>query len=273
MKFNKQKISQLITLLYQSLTSDLKQLLLHDKEIRFMADNDIIRKQGGETSFIEDTDKGNVLKEVSIINIPYLTEKEKMGAEELQEKVWIIHKWDESVTNIFKKIGLYNNNKGADAIIFHYKEGEFFVYLVELKSSVSLDTLKHIQGKIEETISKISFFIPIIAYANNIPFDDAKVHFKTIVFFNNRGVVGTIDEVPEDAKFVTDLLKAYNNKKKGYIGTTAIRNSIFNIDENIDKIDVRFIHFQDNGIVDKISDNQHITIDFERMTNFQPSQQ
>lgn len=270
MKFNKQKISQLIAMLYRSLTSDLKQLLLHDKEIRFMADNSIIRKQGGETSFIEDTDKGNVLKEVSIINIPCLTEEE-MEAEESQENVWIIHKWDESVTNIFKKIGLYNNNKGADAIIFHYKEGKFFVYLIELKSSVSLDTLKHIQGKIEETISKISFFIPIIAYANNIPFDDAKVHFKAIVFFNNRGVVGTADEVPEDAKFVTDLLKAYNNEKKGYIGTTSIRNSIFNIDEIIDKIDVRFIHFQDTAIVDETSDNQHIIIDFERMTNFQPS--
>lgn len=279
MTFNKPNLSLLIKTLYENLTQDMSTLLGIDSKIRFISDQDIVREQEGKIAFSEVSENTNTLKEVCIIKVPPYQNDEAetdgfIAEDQETNMVWFLDKWDSSATKAFTKVGLYNSkNSAVDGIIFHYnttKKGKkyLYIYLIELKSSIehqeeddskgkdANQTLVGIQAKIEQSISKLVFLVPIIAHANDIDFDDTTIQFKAVIFFNNRGSFKEEDIQPE----YQELYKAYTAKKGKLV---ELKQTIL----GGDKIRVRFIHFQDED-VEKESNNQRIVIDFNKMIKF-----
>lgn len=258
MSFNKQKISHFINSLYAALTADIKELV--DKnathEIRFIYNKEEVRSRGGNFHFQELKDS-SLLKEVCLIDI----------ALDEESIFCFLDKWDESATNDLQKAGLKNTNASVDGIIFYYNQTqkELSIYLIELKSTLDDKKIEHCMEKFEQTISRLSVFVPIISYVNNINFEEVRVKFKAVICFSNRGNVSQVIDVPEN---LTDIYRAYHNKRIDYFGKGSVRvkKTLFTFDNEGEKIDVRFIGFQDrneNKIFESESKNDRIYIKFE----------
>jgi hypothetical protein len=239
MGFNNQKISFFINDLYTALTSDIKELV--DKngtdEIRFISDSNVIKDNDGEVIFKE-YGTSATLREVCITETPF---------DNPEQLVIFLDKWEQTEKTKYLKIIFENSNMGVDGIIFHYDgtENELSVYLIEMKSTISDNTIEHCKKKFEQTISKLSLFIPVIANGNNINLADTKIFFKGVVFFSNRGSVSSANEVSGD---LTDIYRAYHkvNRRCYRIGTASLKNTLFNFNSEAEKIDVRFIGYQDS---------------------------
>lgn len=262
MSFNKQKISHFTNKLYQALTSDIRELVNQANEIRFINDNEVIATSKGDFLF-EETGKSAMLTEVLITNIPYHNEG---------EFVCIIDKWDQNATSILQKAGLKNEQSGVDGIIFHYSQNTLTLstYLIELKSTVNDGTLQSCIEKFEQTISRLSLFIPTISFANNINFEDIKIEFKAIIFFANRGTVMSKEDVSQTQQHLKDLYNAYHNRRINAFGkgTVQIKKTLFTFNSEAEKVKIRFIGIQDrneNPIFEEETTQNKIVIQFENM--------
>lgn len=260
MGFNKQKISHFISNLYIALTSDIQELVgknVTSSEIRFISDSSVVQENNGEIIFEEDGANAT-LREVCITETPFNNP---------DQLVLFLDKWEQGQTTKLRKAGLENTNSSVEGIIFHYNSigNKLSVYLIEMKSTLDDEKIRHCKDKFEETISKLSLFIPVIANGNNINLETTKINFKGVVFFSNRGSVSSANEVTEN---LTDIHRTYHNiRPQSYRkGSVLIKETLFTFNSEGEKIDVRFIGYQDkteNQIFEKGTTANKIVITFD----------
>lgn len=258
MGFNKQRISHFINNLYTALTSDIQKLVgrnVASSEIRFISDSSVVEENDGEVVFKEDGTSAT-LREVCITETPF---------DNPDQIIIFLDKWEQGQTTRLRKAGLENTNSSVDGIIFHYIENKLSVYLIEMKSTLDDEKIRHCKEKFEQTISKLSLFIPIIVNGNNINLETTKINFKGVVFFSNRGAVSNADEVTEN---LTDIHRTYHNTRlQSYRkGSVLIKETLFTFDNEGEKIDVRFIGYQDrtdNRIFEDGTTENRLVITFD----------
>lgn len=260
MGFNKQPVNSFVNHLYNSLKEDIKGICSQDKEIRFISDIAYLQNNG-KCSIQEKNNKTGTtnLCEITIIDIP------KSG------DFYFFDRWDETATQILKNAGLKNTCKGVDGIIFYFDNSnlQLDVYLIEMKTTLDDKKIQECVEKFEQTINRLSLFVPIIIYNKNINPKNYKIRFKSIIFFNNKGSVKSISDLSPTELSFTDIYKAYHNIKQNSLGkgTVMIRlnKSLFTLQE-YEKIDVRFICYEKNSsIIESSSNLNSIIIKFNNM--------
>ncbi len=120
--------------------------------------------------------KETPLKEVSITNIPK------------KYQIWYLDTWDSQAIEQKKElIGLGVRDKAVDGIliVFDKESQHLTVYFIELKSSLPNKELEKIVEKVKHSISRFLLFLCLNENQHNkAPFVNAKVEFKTVLFFN-----------------------------------------------------------------------------------------
>jgi len=116
------------------------------------------------------------LKQVRITNIPK------------KSQIWYLDTWDSQAIEQNKElIGLGVRDKAVDGILIVFdKEKQYLnVYFIELKSSLPNSELSKIVEKVRHSISRFLLFLCLNENQHNQePFKNARVEFKTILFFN-----------------------------------------------------------------------------------------
>jgi hypothetical protein len=120
--------------------------------------------------------KDTTLKQVRITNIPK------------KSQIWYLDTWDSQAIEQNKKlIGLGVRDKAVDGILMVFdKEKQYLtIYFIELKSSLPNAELSNIVEKVKHSISRFLLFLCLNENQHNKePFVNARVEFKTILFFN-----------------------------------------------------------------------------------------
>jgi hypothetical protein len=146
------------------------------------------------------------LKEVRITNIPK------------KSQIWYLDKWDsQAIQNDKRLLGLGARDKLVDAIIILFdKEQQCLnVYFIELKSTLQNNGFGEIVEKIQHSISRFLLFLCLNENQHNQePFKNARVEFKTILFFNRMADKVDISDKLELISITKTYQKIQTNEQK-----------------------------------------------------------
>jgi hypothetical protein len=185
-------------------------------------------------------EENNQLKEVKITNFYDFLRK--------NDKAWQIE-----LELFIEKLRCIFGGKTTEIAIIIAKKGDtekndfINIYLIELKSSISIAELKSIKGKLEDTANRCYFFLMLNSDKHHDFFIDYKVRVKGLVFYN--GVDNTSKRSKSEYAEAADLTKILDvfKKKNGLIEINTVlgeqiipikfisqpfQNSIIEIDAN-----------------------------------------
>jgi transposase-like protein len=161
---------------------------------------------------IIETQKNAKLKQVTITHLPY----EKY-------QIWRI--------NLEKEIqGLSTANKTGEIALAILNKNYLNVYLIELKSAINNPTLKKIQPKFEDSMSRFYFLLSLNSDKDHENFNNLKIRFRALVFFNGHDNINT--SVPDFENVFENIYKIFLNRG-GYLSCETI------LDDNL-RIPLKF---------------------------------
>jgi hypothetical protein len=106
-----------------------------------------------------------------------------------QYRIWRI--------NLEKEIkGISTANKTGEIALAILKDKYLNVYIIELKSTIKDKTLKEIQGKIEDSISRFYFLLSLNSDKDHERFKNLKIRFIALIFSQppkDKNITSTTD--------------------------------------------------------------------------------
>jgi hypothetical protein len=140
--------------------------------------NHLVEKIEGREIDIEEHGKNAAFKKLTITHLPSET-----------SRIWRI--------NLEKEIkGLSTANKTGEIALAILKNNFLNVYIIELKSTIKDHTLKQIQAKIEDSISRFYFLLSLNSDKDHERFKNLKIRFIALIFSQppkDKNITSTTD--------------------------------------------------------------------------------